>query len=312
MQTAPPSGDPASALDALLNQARRRRLTSSTDTDGTTTCSTPDGCVTAVYDSHGRVQSLKLDPRVLRNRDGVADAIPAHGNEAVDARPAPEAASQCGAEFRAIKNDRSRSPACSTDLCSPRSSSSREDEMTGFADPAGRPARRRHGAGPVQHRPARPVAAAEGRYQAIKFGSTDTVCPLIQLTLMGAVTIADSCFGRPSDALGSHADALHASAKTTPTPRRTPRAVLGRRREEPRETPGRPVGLGRSSAGPRRARRRRRPRSRGEQGPFVGTSAGGQVSAEVAADGSVLLARSSSPSCSSTRSRSSPRPPARP
>ncbi len=48
--------------------------------------------------------------------------------------------------------------------------------------------------------------------QGIRFGTTDTVGPLIQMTLMGAVAIADSCFGTSKDALSSHSDALHAAA----------------------------------------------------------------------------------------------------
>ena len=52
-------------------------------------------------------------------------------------------------------------------------------------------------------------AATEG----IKFGTTDTVGPLIQMTLMGAVMIADSCFGTSKDSLGSHSDALHSAAQ---------------------------------------------------------------------------------------------------
>jgi uncharacterized protein YukE len=48
---------------------------------------------------------------------------------------------------------------------------------------------------------------------AIKFGSTDMVSPLIQMTLMGAVAIADSCFGSSKDALTNHSDALHNAAQ---------------------------------------------------------------------------------------------------
>jgi hypothetical protein len=47
---------------------------------------------------------------------------------------------------------------------------------------------------------------------SIKFGTTDMVAPLIQMTLMGAVAIADSCFGSSKDALGGHADALRNAA----------------------------------------------------------------------------------------------------
>jgi len=53
----------------------------------------------------------------------------------------------------------------------------------------------------------------KARSQAIKFGTTDTVSPLIQMTLMGAVAIADSCFGTSKDAMTSHSDALHRSAQ---------------------------------------------------------------------------------------------------
>lgn len=48
--------------------------------------------------------------------------------------------------------------------------------------------------------------------QAIKFGSTDMVSPLIQMTLMGAVAIADSCFGTSKGALDSHSEALRNAA----------------------------------------------------------------------------------------------------
>jgi hypothetical protein len=44
-------------------------------------------------------------------------------------------------------------------------------------------------------------------------GQTDMVAPLIQMTLMGAVAVADSCFGSSHEALGSHADGLHNMAK---------------------------------------------------------------------------------------------------
>lgn len=47
---------------------------------------------------------------------------------------------------------------------------------------------------------------------SIKFGTTDMVSPLIQMTLMGAVAIADSCFGSSKDALAGHADALRSAA----------------------------------------------------------------------------------------------------
>jgi uncharacterized protein YukE len=47
---------------------------------------------------------------------------------------------------------------------------------------------------------------------AIQFGQTDVVAPLIQMTLMGAVAVADSCFGSSHDALGSHADGLRKMA----------------------------------------------------------------------------------------------------
>ena len=53
----------------------------------------------------------------------------------------------------------------------------------------------------------------KARTMAIKYGSTDTISPLIQLTMMGAVAIADSCFGSSRDALGSHADALRSAAQ---------------------------------------------------------------------------------------------------
>jgi uncharacterized protein YukE len=49
--------------------------------------------------------------------------------------------------------------------------------------------------------------------QAISFGSTDTVSPLIQMTLMGAVAIADSCFGTSKDSLTGHSEALHSAAQ---------------------------------------------------------------------------------------------------
>jgi hypothetical protein len=47
---------------------------------------------------------------------------------------------------------------------------------------------------------------------AIHFGTTDMVSPLIQMTLMGAVSIADSCFGTSKDALASHSSALSQAA----------------------------------------------------------------------------------------------------
>lgn len=49
---------------------------------------------------------------------------------------------------------------------------------------------------------------------AIHFGDTDMVAPLIKMTLMGAVAIADSCFGTSRDALASHADGLRSMADT--------------------------------------------------------------------------------------------------
>lgn len=49
---------------------------------------------------------------------------------------------------------------------------------------------------------------------AIHFGETDMVAPLIKMTLLGAVAIADSCFGTSRDALGSHADGLRSMAHT--------------------------------------------------------------------------------------------------
>ena len=52
----------------------------------------------------------------------------------------------------------------------------------------------------------------KAKTSAIKFGTTDMVSPVIQMTLMGAVAIADSCFGSSKDALGSHSDALHSAA----------------------------------------------------------------------------------------------------
>jgi len=52
----------------------------------------------------------------------------------------------------------------------------------------------------------------KAKTEAIKFGTTDTVSPVIQMTLMGAVAIADSCFGTSKDAMGSHSDALHSAA----------------------------------------------------------------------------------------------------
>jgi uncharacterized protein YukE len=51
------------------------------------------------------------------------------------------------------------------------------------------------------------------RTVAIRCGTTDTVSPLIQMTLLGAVAIADSCFGTSKDALSSHRDALANAAK---------------------------------------------------------------------------------------------------
>jgi len=48
---------------------------------------------------------------------------------------------------------------------------------------------------------------------AIHFGQTDMVAPLIQMTLMGAVAIADSCFGTSHEALGSYSDGLRTMAK---------------------------------------------------------------------------------------------------
>jgi len=52
----------------------------------------------------------------------------------------------------------------------------------------------------------------KARTESIHFGTTDTVSPLIQMTLMGAVAIADSCFGTSKDAMTSHSDALHSAA----------------------------------------------------------------------------------------------------
>jgi hypothetical protein len=52
----------------------------------------------------------------------------------------------------------------------------------------------------------------KARTLAITYGSTDMVSPLIQMTMMGAVLIADSCFGSSKDALGDHAAALRAAA----------------------------------------------------------------------------------------------------
>lgn len=49
---------------------------------------------------------------------------------------------------------------------------------------------------------------------AIHFGETDMVAPLIKMTLLGAVAIADSCFSSSRDALGSHADGLRSMADT--------------------------------------------------------------------------------------------------
>lgn len=47
---------------------------------------------------------------------------------------------------------------------------------------------------------------------SIRFGETDMVAPLIQMTLMGAVMIADSCFGTSKDALTGHSGALRSAA----------------------------------------------------------------------------------------------------
>ncbi|HYU65643.1 MAG TPA: hypothetical protein VEK09_02730 [Jatrophihabitantaceae bacterium] len=47
----------------------------------------------------------------------------------------------------------------------------------------------------------------------IKFGQTDMVAPLIQMTLMGAIAVADSCFGTSHQALGTYSDGLHTMAK---------------------------------------------------------------------------------------------------
>jgi hypothetical protein len=54
--------------------------------------------------------------------------------------------------------------------------------------------------------------ALKARTQSIKFGSTDTVSPLIQMTLMGAVLIADDCFGSSKNALANHSTALRNAA----------------------------------------------------------------------------------------------------
>ncbi|WP_375498906.1 hypothetical protein [uncultured Jatrophihabitans sp.] len=54
--------------------------------------------------------------------------------------------------------------------------------------------------------------ALKARTQSIKFGTTDTVSPLIQMTLMGAVLIADDCFGSSKGALTNHAAALQNAA----------------------------------------------------------------------------------------------------
>jgi hypothetical protein len=48
---------------------------------------------------------------------------------------------------------------------------------------------------------------------AIRYGSTDAISPLIQMTMLGAVAIADSCFGSSRDAMSGHAQALRSAAQ---------------------------------------------------------------------------------------------------
>ncbi len=53
----------------------------------------------------------------------------------------------------------------------------------------------------------------KARTLSIQYGSTDSISPLIQMTMLGAVAIADSCFGSSREAMSSHATALRSAAQ---------------------------------------------------------------------------------------------------
>lgn len=51
----------------------------------------------------------------------------------------------------------------------------------------------------------------KAKSEAVQFGQYDLVGPLVQMTLLSAVAVADECFGSSGDALGEYAQGLRAT-----------------------------------------------------------------------------------------------------
>jgi DNA-binding protein YbaB len=79
--------DPRAAMDALLDRLVDVLSGAGAIGAGTTSGTAADGGVVVTLTAHGRVESIDVDPRMLRHREAIGPAVVAAFNEALRARP---------------------------------------------------------------------------------------------------------------------------------------------------------------------------------------------------------------------------------
>jgi hypothetical protein len=106
MSTNPAFMDPASSLDALVE--RTRALLGGPDgaEPGPFVGESAEGMVRAEVGAEGRVQSLRVDPRMLRGPlEDICREVVVAVNQALDARPARPDTAPLLAELRAVQEE---------------------------------------------------------------------------------------------------------------------------------------------------------------------------------------------------------------